>query len=68
MSNTLELEKIESYKLSLEKHIPIFLLPLKDFAKQNDVPIISDEVKDFLDIILELTRPQILLEIGTAIG
>ena len=68
MSNPLELEKIESYKLSLEKHIPIFLLPLKDFAKQNDVPIISDEVKDFLDIILELTRPQILLEIGTAIG
>ena len=68
MSSLVEIEKLESFKLSLEKNVPTFLMDLKEYAKQNDVPIISDDVKDFLDIILELTRPQLILEIGAAIG
>ena len=66
--NNITLEKLESFKLSFEKKVPSFLLDLKDYAKKNDVPIISDEVKDFLDIILDLTKPAMVLEIGTAIG
>lgn len=66
--NNVKLEKLESFKLSLEKKVPAFLMDLKDFAKKNDVPIITDDVKDFLDIILELTKPAMVLEIGTAIG
>ena len=66
--NNIELEKVESFKLSFEKQVPEFFMEIKDYAKDNDVPIISDEVKDFLDLILDLTKPAILLEIGTAIG
>ena len=66
--NNVKLEKLESFKLSLEKKVPPFMMDLKDFAKKNDVPIITDDVKDFLDIILELTKPAMVLEIGTAIG
>ena len=66
--NNIKLEKLESFKLSLEKKVPPFMMDLKDFAKKNDVPIITDDVKDFLDIILELTKPAMVLEIGTAIG
>lgn len=66
--NNVKLEKLESFKLSLEKIVPPFMMDLKDFAKKNDVPIITDDVKDFLDIILELTKPAMVLEIGTAIG
>ena len=66
--NNVKLEKLESFKLSLEKIVPPFMMDLKDFAKKNDVPIITDDVKDFLDIILELTKPAMMREIGTAIG
>ena len=66
--NNIKLEKLESFKLSLEKKVPPFMMDLKDFAKKNYVPIITDDVKDFLDIILELTKPAMVLEIGTAIG
>ena len=66
--NNVKLEKLESFKLSLEKIVPPFMMDLKDFAKKNDVPIITDDVKDFLDIILELTKPAMVLVIGTAIG
>lgn len=66
--NNITLEKLESFKLSFEKQVPSFLMDLKDYAKKHDVPIISDEVKDFIDIVLDLIKPAMVLEIGTAIG
>lgn len=66
--NNIDLEKIESFKLSMEKSVAPFVMELKQYAIENDVPIISDEVRDFLDIMIELTKPAFILEIGTAIG
>lgn len=68
MNRCVELENIENFKLSFEKEIPDFIIDLKKYAKNNDVPIISDDVRDFLDIIIELIKPKLVLEIGTAIG
>ena len=45
-----------------------FDLKLKDFAKENDVPIIFDEGLAFLETIIRLYKPKRILEIGTAVG
>lgn len=41
---------------------------LKDYACKNNVPIIFDEGLAFLESIIALKRPKVILEIGTAIG
>ena len=41
---------------------------IKDYALKNDVPIIRDETRDFLDFILKVKKPRKILELGTAIA
>ena len=45
-----------------------YLAVMEEFAKKNDVPIIHKEVKAFLEMICEITKPKRILEVGTAIG
>lgn len=45
-----------------------FDLELKEYAKENNVPIIFDEGLAFLELIIRLYKPKTILEIGTAIG
>lgn len=45
-----------------------FELSLKEYAKNNNVPIIIDEGLSFLEAIIKIKRPRKILEIGTAIG
>lgn len=45
-----------------------FLLDLKEYAINNDVPIITDECKELLSLVLNIKRPKEILELGTAIG
>ena len=45
-----------------------FDLKLKEYAKENKVPIIFDEGLAFLETIIRLHKPRRILEIGTAIG
>lgn len=45
-----------------------FDLKLKEYAKENNVPIIFDEGLAFLETIIRLYKPKRILEIGTAIG
>ena len=45
-----------------------FDLKLKDYAKENNVPIIFDDGLAFLETIIRLYKPKRILEIGTAIG
>lgn len=44
------------------------IFELKEYAKNNDVPIIRDETKQFLRMMLENKKPKKILEIGTAIA
>lgn len=43
-------------------------LELRDYAIENNVPIIGDEGLSFLEMIIALYKPKNILEIGTAIG
>lgn len=63
----LNIDRINDFILSFGK-IDNELLELKDYAIKNDVPIIRDETKDFLNIILKIYKPKNILELGTAIG
>ncbi len=44
------------------------LRDLRTFAVANNIPIISDEVVNFLKVLLTMKKPQTILELGTAIG
>lgn len=46
----------------------LFLLNLRKFADENKIPIVSPEVAKFLGLILDLKRPNRILELGCAIG
>lgn len=37
-------------------------------AIQNEVPIIRRETRDFLHVLLQIVKPQRVLEVGTAVG
>lgn len=41
---------------------------LREYAKENHVPIIDEEVKQFLSFYLNTLKPHKILELGTAIG
>lgn len=43
-------------------------LKMKEYAKENNVPIILDEGLSFLEMIIKIKQPKKVLEIGTAIG
>ena len=43
-------------------------LELKQYAKENSVPIIIDEGLSFLESVIRIKKPKNILEIGSAIG
>lgn len=60
-------DRISDFILSLSQNDNDFF-ELKKKAIKNEVPIIRDETKEFLIIILKILKPKKILEIGTAIG
>ncbi len=56
---------LESLEPSLEDG---FLRDLEKKAIEGDIPIIRHQVRSLLKIILEIKKPQRILEIGTAVG
>ena len=43
-------------------------IDLREYAKKNYVPIISESVRDFLIVLIKIKKPKTILELGTAIG
>ena len=60
--------RINDFIMSLYKEEDSDINYLKKYALENDVPIIRDETRDFLRMILAIIKPKNILEIGTAIG
>ena len=60
--------RVSDFILSLSSETDDDILKLKQYARENDVPIIRDETRDFLKLILNLIKPINILEIGTAIA
>ncbi|MDP4088666.1 MAG: O-methyltransferase [Bacillota bacterium] len=44
------------------------LTELESYAENNKVPIIHKEVANFLELMISITKPRAILELGTAIG
>jgi len=61
-------ERIVSYIHSLEQPNNPILAEMERYAHENDVPIIRKEMESFLKTMLEIKRPERVLELGTAIG
>lgn len=60
--------RVQDFILSLSSEIDDDIMSLKEYALKNDVPIIRDETRDFLKLILNIKKPSSILEIGTAIA
>ena len=61
-------ERLTTYLHSLESaDIPV-LDEIEQEALADMVPIIRKETKSFLKVMLEIKRPEKILEIGTAVG
>ncbi|MCR5214101.1 MAG: O-methyltransferase [Eubacterium sp.] len=64
----MDYERIRSFILSYCKDDQGILGRIYEKARQDEVPIIRKEMRDFLRIMLEISRPRNILEIGTAVG
>lgn len=60
--------RVSDFIMSLSNEKDKDILELKEKALQNDVPIIRDETKALLRMILNIKKPSKVLEIGTAIA
>lgn len=61
-------ERIVSYMNSLESANTEVLTRIEREAHKDNVPIIRKEMESFLRVMLSITRPTRILELGTAIG
>ena len=60
--------RVKDFLMSLSNENDDDILKLKEFAKEHDVPIIRDEARDFLRLVISIKKPKSILEIGTAIA
>ena len=61
-------DRLATYLKSLESPERPFLEQVEREALESYVPIIRKEIQSFLKVILEITRPMRILEVGTAVG
>ena len=61
-------ERIVSYINSLEKENSPVLEEIEKEARKDGVPIIRKEMESFLRVMLTITKPKRILELGTAVG
>ena len=60
--------RISEYLHSLEPEADPLFKELRQYAAENEVPIIRIETESFIRTVLEMLKPKRILEIGTAIG
>ena len=60
--------QIKEYLDAIKKEEDEFIEGLRHFALENNVPIIKNEVKELIEVLLASMRPLRILEVGTAIG
>lgn len=66
--NHINNQNVLDYLNSIRNEDILIIEQMKKYALDNDIPIIKDDMKDFLQVIIGATRPEKILEIGTAIG
>ncbi len=61
-------ERTVAFINSFDKGNSAFLYELETYAHETDIPIVRAETQSLLRFLLALTRPDEILEVGTAIG
>lgn len=61
-------EKIFEYIDNFNAKDTLKLNELRDLAVSKKIPVIKDDVRNFLEFALHLKKPKNILEIGTAVG
>ena len=59
---------ITEYLREKTLHTDSLLLELEKYAEENSVPIVEPETARFISVITQLKQPQMVLEVGCAIG
>lgn len=60
---------MNDYFLNLNKENETnFIIKLEEYAKENNVPIVTKEGLELIKLLIKLTNAKNILEIGTAIG
>ena len=68
LNDKLKIDRINDYLLSLETDLSNDILDIKKIAIDNFVPIIRYNSLNILKLLLTITNPKKILEIGTGIG
>lgn len=63
-----ELKEANEYIISKIKEKDPLILEMEEFARENNVPIVTKEVAEYLKFILNSGHFKSVLEVGTAIG
>ncbi|WWR15568.1 O-methyltransferase [Lachnospiraceae bacterium JLR.KK008] len=63
-----ENERFVAYINSLEQENPPYLNTLECYARETGVPVIRRQMQSLLRVLVTLSRPAKILEVGTAIG
>lgn len=64
----MKIDHTKDYLEFIQKEEEEFILDMKRYAKEQYVPIIKDEMKAFIEVLVQIHRPTRVLEIGTAMG
>lgn len=63
-----ELKEANSYITGKIKEKDELILELEKYALENNVPIVTKEVAEYLKFMVDMNKSQNILEVGTAIG
>jgi len=63
-----ELREANSYITSKIKETDSVILEMEKFAQEQNVPIVTKEVAEYLKFMVKMNKSKNILEIGTAIG
>lgn len=63
-----ELKEANRYVVGKIKEKDELILELEKYAAENNVPIVTKEVAEYLKFMVDMNKSQNILEVGTAIG
>ena len=63
-----ELKEANGYVTGKIKEKDELILELEKYAEENNVPIVTKEVAEYLKFMVDINKSENILEVGTAIG
>lgn len=64
----MEFERIRTFIRSFDKDETDLMKKIREDAEERDIPIIRTDTADFLNFLIDVIKPERLLEVGMAVG